>query len=358
MILKPGGEEGENEIKLKEGEKALKESEARLRSIFKAAPVGIGLVSRRILKEVNDRLCRMTGYPAEELVGQSARILYPTDEDYEYVGREKYRQITLRGTGTVETRWKRKDGRVIDVLLSSTPRDPDDLVNNVTFTALDITDRKLAEEKLKASLKEKEVLLREVHHRTKNNMAVISALVSLQASHIQDPELLQVFRETENRIKAMALVHEKLYQSANLSDIDLGNYLKDLTHQIFRTYRTEDQCVHLEMDLDPATVTLDTAIPCGLILNELLSNSFKHGFKGRKEGRIRLELSSSPSGEIRMAFSDDGNGLPPDLDVRQASSLGLQLVVNLAESQLSGRLELHRQDGTQFVLFFKESRKP
>ncbi len=132
----------------KQAEDALRETRAELRSIFTAAPIGIGLVVNRILKEVNDRICEMTGRSREELLEQSARMLYPTNEDYEYVGREKYAQIRERGIGTVETRWRRRNGEVIDVLMSSTPLDPDDLSAGVTFTALDITERKQAEQEL------------------------------------------------------------------------------------------------------------------------------------------------------------------------------------------------------------------
>jgi PAS domain S-box-containing protein len=135
----------------KQAEEALHQREATLKSIFRAAPIGIGLVSNRVLKHVNDRICKMTGYSREELVEQSARILYPTNEDFEYVGSEKYAQIAQRGTGTVETRWKRKDGKLMDVLLSSTPVDPDNLSAGVTFTALDITERKKAENQLRES---------------------------------------------------------------------------------------------------------------------------------------------------------------------------------------------------------------
>jgi PAS domain S-box-containing protein len=155
----------------KQAEEALCEGEATLKSIFRAAPTGIGMVSDRVLKRVNDRICEMTGYSREELVEQNARMLYPTDEDFEYVGREKYAQIRERGTGTVETRWTRKDGKVIDVLLSSTPVDPSDLTAGVTFTALDITERKQAEEALRKAHHELErfnlELEEKVQERTK-----------------------------------------------------------------------------------------------------------------------------------------------------------------------------------------------
>ncbi len=155
----------------KQAEEALCEGEATLKSIFRAAPTGIGMVSDRVLRRVNDRICEMSGYSREELVEQNARMLYPTDEDFEYVGREKYAQIRERGTGTVETRWKRKDGKVIDVLLSSTPVDPSDLTAEVTFTALDITERKQAEEALRKAHHELErfnlELEEKVQERTK-----------------------------------------------------------------------------------------------------------------------------------------------------------------------------------------------
>ena len=151
-------------------ETALRESEERMKAVFRAAPTGIGVTRDRVLLDVNTRICEMTGYARDELIGRSARFLYPSQEDFDHVGTEKYRQIAERGTGTVETRWLTKDGGIIDILLSSTPIDMTDMSVGVVFTALDITERKLVERQNRSLLAEKDILLKEVHHRIKNNM--------------------------------------------------------------------------------------------------------------------------------------------------------------------------------------------
>jgi PAS domain S-box-containing protein len=181
-----------NIVQRKQAESALKQSEVTLTSIFGAAPVGIGLVSNRVLKQVNDRICDMTGYSCKELLEQSARILYPSQKDFEYVGKEKYRQISEWGTGTVETKWLRKDGEVIDVLLSSTPLDPNDLAAGVTFTSLDITDRKHAERQREALISELEAKNAEleqftytVSHDLKSPLITIKGFVGLLKKNIQ-----------------------------------------------------------------------------------------------------------------------------------------------------------------------------
>lgn len=628
----------------KRAEVALQASEARLQSIFRAAPVGIGLVRQRILLDVNERICEITGYSREELVGQSARILYPTDEDYEFVGREKYAQIAQRGTGTVETRWQRKDGSIINVLLSSTPLEPGNLAGEDTFTALDITDRtrakqeverranefaalyetardlaaqhnlptllqtivaraarlldassgaiflydaerqqvelaygrnfpletglrlelgqgmagrvassrqpliidnysvwehripqaaaipfrasldvpmlaggKLvgvldvselapssrrfteadarllslfatqaaiaienarlletaralyeqaqlnaqelenffgcsldllciadtdgyfrrlnrewervlgyrldelegqrlldfvhpddleaslavarqlgaqqevlnftnryrckdgtyrwlewrsfpaskriyaaarditertrAEEKLLALLQEKETLLAEVHHRVKNNLQVIISLLKLQAADIQDEKARAAFVESQNRIRAMALIHERLYQAPDLARFDLAAYIRELANGLFQAYVTSPALITLEVNVQNVHLELDQAVSCGLLLNELLVNSLRHAFPDGRSGRVRVELYPQ-NDQIVLVVADDGIGLPPDLHPETSPTLGLQLVYTLATHDLRGEIELNRESGTRFKITF------
>lgn len=625
-------------------EAALRERQARLQSIFRAAPVGIGLVRQRILVDVNERICEMIGYSREELVGQSARILYPTDEDYEFVGREKYAQIAQRGTGTVETRWQRKDGTIINILLSSTPLEPGDLAGEVTFTALDITervraeqelecranefatlyetardlatqhdlptllqtivaraarllnapsgaiflydtarqqvelaygynfplerglrldlgqgqagrvassrqpliiddysawehripqaaanlfraslevpmlaggemigvldvseldqstrrfteadarllslfatqaaiaientrlletaralyeqaqlnaqelenffgcsldllciadtdgyfhrlnrewervlgyrldelegqrlldfvhpddveatlaamdelaaqkqvlnftnryrckdgnyrwlewrsfpsgkriyaaarditDRVRAEEKLLALLQEKETLLAEVHHRVKNNLQVIISLLKLQAADIQDEKARAAFVESQNRVRAMALIHERLYQAPDLARFDLAAYIRELANGLFHAYITSPAQITLEVNVQNVRLELDQAVSCGLLLNELLANSLKHAFPDGRAGRVRVELYPQ-NDQIVLVVADDGIGLPPELDPETSPTLGLQLVYTLATHDLGGEIELNRASGTCFKITF------
>jgi two-component sensor histidine kinase len=228
------------------------------------------------------------------------------------------------------------------------------VVAGAVVTFLDITERKQAEDDLKASLREKEVLLRELYHRTKNNMQVIIGLLNLQSERIKDEKVLEMFKDTGSRIKSMALVHQKLYQAKNLSRIDLKDYIEDLAGMIMKSQSKKPGAVALKMDMESVFVSIDSAVPCGLIMNELISNALKHAFPGEREGEIRVILRHNADGEIEMGVDDNGEGLREGLDIRQCESLGLELVVQLTEHQLQGQLEVRREKGAQFGIRFRE----
>jgi PAS domain S-box-containing protein len=216
-------------------EKALRDREATLKSIFRAAPTGIGLVKNRVLKRVNDRICQMTGYSRRELLGQSSRILYPSDKDFNYVGSEKYAQISKYGTGTVETKWRRKDGKIIDVLLSSTPLQPSDLGAGVTFTALDITDRKKAENSLKKALYDLEILNleleRKVEERTEELMAKNKQLARAEKLAALGQMANRVAHELRNPLMAVGGFARRI--SEKMSDEDQNKkYLQMIVEHV------------------------------------------------------------------------------------------------------------------------------
>jgi PAS domain S-box-containing protein len=333
-------------------EKALRESTDRLQSIFRVAPVGIGVVRDRVLLEVNRRLTEITGYSQEELVGRSARILYPDQEEFERVGRDKYHQIGEQATGVVETRWLRKDGSIIDVFLSSTPLEPPDLSKGVIFTALDITERKHALENIRAALLEKEVLLKEIHHRVKNNLQIITTLLDLQSDSIDDKQAVRAFRESQDRIRAMAMVHEQLYQSRDLAHIDFGEYIENLAVFLFNSYMEYSERITLKVDVGQILLEIDSAIPCGLIVNELVSNALKHAFPDARQGEISIRLHTGDDGMIRLTVADNGVGLTAGLDFTKTETLGLQLV-NMLTKQLRGRIELSGEHGTLWAISFR-----
>ncbi len=216
----------------------------------------------------------------------------------------------------------------------------------------DITDRKRAEEKIRASLREKEVLLREIHHRVKNNMQVISSLLKLQSKYIKDEEDVEMFKESQNRIKSMALVHEKLYQSEELANIDFNEYVKHLANILFRSYGIDTGEIALKIDVEDVIIEVDTAIPCGLIINELVSNSLKYAFPEGGKGEVKITLHSTDENEMELTVSDDGVGVPKDLDFRNTESLGLRLV-NILTKQIGGRLDLESSKGAKFHIRFK-----
>ncbi|MFB2896840.1 PAS domain S-box protein [Aerosakkonemataceae cyanobacterium BLCC-F50] len=216
----------------------------------------------------------------------------------------------------------------------------------------DITERKKAESEIRTSLKEKEILLKEIHHRVKNNLQVISSLLKLQSSYIKDEEALILFTESYNRVRSMALIHEKLYQSKGLARIDAVDYIRDLTDNLFRSYNVATGSIKLNLQIEHIELDIDTAIPCGLIINELVSNSLKYAFSDQEKGELYIKFScQEETNEITLAIGDNGIGLPPDFDVTELESLGLQLVYNLTQ-QLDGEIEINSEQGASFKITF------
>jgi len=215
----------------------------------------------------------------------------------------------------------------------------------------DITDRKRDEDRIKASLAEKEVLLKEIHHRVKNNLQVISSLLKLQSRYIQDSRVIEMLKESQNRVRSMALVHEQLYQSKDLSDIDFAEYIQNLAHNLFQAYKIHAEGVKLQTNIAPCSLNIDTAVPCGLIINELVTNSLKYAFTGQTQGKIKIDFTLDNNGLCVLAVSDSGIGFPQDLDYRNARTLGLRLVGSLVK-QIRGRIELLETVGTTFQITF------
>jgi two-component sensor histidine kinase len=205
---------------------------------------------------------------------------------------------------------------------------------------------------LRALVGEKELLLREVHHRVKNNLQIISSLLSLQASQSRDPRIVAMLRESQGRVRAIATIHEKLQQSGSVARVDLAEYIRGVASQLFSSYGGAGRILLL-MDIEPLELALDTAIPCGLIVNELVSNALKHAFEDGRHGEIRIEMGRMEDGRLRLLVADNGIGLPEPGLVREGS-LGLELVKALAE-QLGGTLEVTRDaPGATFTIRFSE----
>ncbi|NJK37094.1 MAG: PAS domain S-box protein [Oscillatoriales cyanobacterium RM2_1_1] len=216
----------------------------------------------------------------------------------------------------------------------------------------DISDRKLVEEELRNSLLEKDLLVREVHHRVKNNLQVISSIFSLQSQATDDPQLLNILEESQDRIRSMALIHEQLYQSNSLAKIDFKEYINSLTQNLLHSYSSFER-VKFHLEIEPITLNLDTAIPCGLLINELVSNALKHGFFPDQAGEVKIKIHSlnGDGRQLCLRVQDNGVGLPENLDITQASSLGLRLVRALTR-QLRGELEMYNQNGAIFKITF------
>jgi two-component sensor histidine kinase len=231
-----------------------------------------------------------------------------------------------------------------------------DRTNDLTRTneALqeEIFQRQAAEQKLKESLEEKTVLLKEVHHRVKNNLQIIASLLNLQSRYIHDEATLAAIRESQNRVRAMALVHEKLYRSEEIARIDLRDYLQFLGTGLFQFYDARVRGITFNLEIHDVSVDINAAIPLGLIINELISNSLKYAFPDGRKGEVAIVVTKSDR-SILIDYRDDGAGIPGDLDWRNTQSLGLRLVNTLVD-QLNGTIELDRTQGTRFLLHIRE----
>jgi PAS domain S-box-containing protein len=215
-----------------------------------------------------------------------------------------------------------------------------------------ITLRKVNEKKIRQSLEEKKVLLREIHHRVKNNMQIVSSLLMLQSQNIEDKKYKNVFIDSQNRIQAMALIHQKLYQSDNLAEINFKEYIDGISSNIMESYGQKSN-IKIDINIENVPINLDYAVPCGLIINELVTNSFKYAFPEGRQGIIKISAKSNENNMIQLSISDDGIGIPKDMDIRNTESLGLKLVTGLAEGQLHGELILNRESGTEFQINFR-----
>ncbi|WP_321423671.1 sensor histidine kinase [uncultured Methanobacterium sp.] len=196
------------------------------------------------------------------------------------------------------------------------------------------------------------MLLKEIHHRVKNNLMIISSLLNLQSRYIKDKEALSIFKESQSRANSMALIHERLYRSDDLKRINFGDYIRKLSNDLFRTYMADTGRIKLNVNVEDVMMDINTSIPLGLILNELVSNALKHAFPGDRGGEINIGFSSSGD-DYQLTVGDNGVGLPADLDYKNTDSLGMQLVNNLT-SQIDGNLELDSTNGTKFSIVFKE----
>ena len=240
---------------------------------------------------------------------------------------------------------------IIRQMILSPIKDLENKILEVSGIAFDITKNKKNEEKISQSLKEKEILLKEVHHRVKNNMQVISSILNLQSSYVTDEYALSLLKECQNRIKSMAYIHESLYQTKNFESVNFTEYLSTLSKNLIHTYSVNSKKVKLVLNLSDLFLNLDLSIPCGLIINEIISNSIKYAFTNRMDGIIFVNLGIE-KGKVRIEVGDNGVGIPHDVDLKQTQTLGMQLVYTLIE-QIDGTLELDRINGTKFIIKFK-----
>lgn len=331
-----------------------RQAEAKFRGLLESAPDGIVVVdtSGRIVI-VNGQTEKIFGYSRDELIGQPVEVLVPDRYKSVHVAhRDGYFQSPKTrpmGAAGMSLTGRKRDGTEFPVEISLSPMQTEEGLL-VSAAIRDITERKLVEDKLRSSLQEKEVLLKEIHHRVKNNLQIVSSMLNLQMGQVIDTNARELFQESQSRVRSIALFHEKLYQSKDLARIDVAEYLRSLSTNLFATYGVNPEQIALSMRVDDIALGVDAAISCGLIVNELLSNSLKHAFPQGRTGEVRIELHRDGS-HVTLAVSDNGIGVPPNVDFRNSNTLGLRLVSILAE-QVRGIVELDRRGGTRFLVRF------
>lgn len=345
-----------------DSERALRESENFTRKILASSINGIYIYDLNINNNIyiNSQYTDLTGYTKNDLDGMDVNEFLQLFHEEDQGAIQNHMSRVIGGDDgeihEIEYRFKHKDGHWLWLFSKDAifERNPDGTVHHFIGTFSDITYNKNIENQIRNSLREKETLLRELYHRTKNNMQVIVSMINLQTLSITDKAQLVVFRETIGRIKSMALVHEKLYQTKNLSEIELGDYFLELIQLIQNSYEKVSRKIELESDLEEVFVSIEAAIPCGLIMNELVTNVFKHAFGPGQSGVINLSLKKKQNHQIEFVVQDNGKGLPENFNYRTADSLGLRTIIALAEQQLSGFLTIETRDGTRACVGFTE----
>jgi PAS domain S-box-containing protein len=341
-------------IERKRAEEALRRLSSRQDAILTAVPnIIMEVDNNKVYTWANQAGLEFFG---NDVIGKDAAFYFEGEQDtYGAV------QPLFNGAEnviSVESWQRRKDGeRRLLAWWCRVLKDERGTVKGALSSALDITERKRAEEEIRVSLQEKEVLLREIHHRVKNNMQVISSLFNLQVGHTLNEGCRAILKEAQTRIRSMSLVHEKLYQAGQLSRIDFGGYINSLALHLVHVYGAKPGLVRLETEFEDVTLDITSAIPCGLLLNELISNALKHAFPENRSGVVRIALKRGTGGLIEVRVADDGIGFSEDLDFANAESFGLQ-IVNLLIRQLDATIELDRTNGTAFTVTFRESKYP
>ena len=341
--------------------KSLHVSESAYRTIFENTGTATLIIDgENIISLANTEFQKLSGYSKKELEGKKPWTDFVVSEDLEGMIKQNQRRLTKSESDPKNYEFKLLDRAgnvkniyVVAVIIPGS--------NNSLISLLDVTDSKIAEAKIKKSLKEKETLLKEIHHRVKNNLTVISSLLNLQSQYIKDKDDLMMFMESQSRAKSMALIHQRLYDSSDLKSINFGDYIRTLANEMFQTYVYDPSTIKLNLMVEDVMLDVNTAIPLGLILNELLTNSMKYAFpsegldgiNSQINGNINVNLSKN-NGNYTMIVEDDGEGFPDDVDMDNTDSLGLQLINSLT-NQIDGDIILNRTNGTSFTIKFSET---
>ncbi len=336
-------------------EQALRESEERYRQLVELSPDLIAVHSGGKFIYMNQAGLDLLGVSsADQVIGQSVtKFVSPARRG---VAQDRMRRLLAEGqrSPVYEQRIHRPDGTERDIEVVGLPFTHQGNIA-VQIIAHDITDRKATEARLTQALAERTALMQELYHRTKNNMQVICAMLNIYAEQIADDRVTDVFMEMENRIRTMALAHKKLYESQNLSRINLSTYIQDLADLLKQSYRVPASRVSLTYQMEDVFTLIDTAVPCGLVFNELMSNALKHAFPGDRKGHIHIRLHRMQSNDIELVVADDGVGVPVDFDFRNCQTLGMQNIISVVEYQLQGEVAFTGGHGVRCQIRFRDN---
>jgi len=336
-------------IEHKQSQKIIKESEKKYRQMFEDNTAIKLLIDPEdgSIVNANQAALQFYGYERQKLIQSKIMDIniLPPEEVVEEMQNAK-----LENRKFFNFQHRLASGEIRDVEVHSGPIISEG--KHLLFSIInDVTERRKAENKISASLKEKETLLHEVHHRVKNNMQVISSLLKLQSDNIEDYQIKEVLKESQSRVYAMSAVHETLHGSENLSEIDLKTYLSKITTAIFQSNSNSSGNVKLKSDVEDSPISINQAYPIGLVVNELISNSLKYAFPDDRKGQITVKMKKLKKG-LKLTVADNGVGIPDELDWKNSSTLGLKLVRTLVENQLDGSLDMESNNGTKFTIKF------
>lgn len=349
---------GRDITELKQAEAALQESQRFVQKIADTAPVILYVYDliEKCNVYINQEITTLLGYFPEDVqtMGHALlqAIIHPDDLALLPAYNRQWATATDQDVFQIEYRMKHRNGewRYFQCQETLFARTSDGSAKQILGAAVDITDRKLTQQ-LQAALKEKEILFKEIHHRVKNNLQIIYSLIRLQRRKLKDQKADEVLLDSQNRIKSIALLHEKLYRSQKLSEIDLNQYIPNLITSLFSAYQTNSNQITLKTQLEDIPLDVDTAILCGLIINELVSNSLKYAFPENKTGTISIAIHRTPQNIIHLIFSDNGIGMNQEVALSETTSLGLKLVNDLVD-QLEGHIVWNCEQGTEFKITF------
>ncbi|MCD6192685.1 MAG: PAS domain S-box protein [Candidatus Aminicenantes bacterium] len=337
--------------KLKKTEKSLKKSEERYKSIFEGSRDAIFIADENArFVEVNQAACELTGYSREELLNMRIPDLHGEADLHAY---KKYFHQIMKGESILsEAKILRKDGTKVNTEFSN-KRIFIDGIPYMHTVARDVSEWKKDKEKIKASLKEKEIMLHEIHHRVKNNMQIIISLMRIQGRKAKHKETRNYLQTLQDRVHSMSLIHDHFYQEREFDKINIVSYIKRLIDHLFFVYNTKQNQIKINLDLEKIYLDLNKAVPFGMLINEIISNVLKHAFPRRKKGEITLRLYRDDNRKIRLLVNDNGVGIPEEVDVENPSTIGLQLIKDLTQ-QLGGEIQIKSNGGTKIKVIFPE----